>query len=84
MEARRRLSLPPEHPDKETFLCCALDKVLLDEGVFLVNVKHFQKLFTEFRQLWDGYFIAVMEQESAVQTLLKSGGEAYPPSPASL
>jgi len=30
-----------------------------------------------------GIIIAVMEQESAV-TLLKSGGEAYPPAPASL
>ena len=50
MEARRRLSLPPEHLDKETFLCCALAKVLLDEGYFLVNEKHFQKLFTEFRR----------------------------------
>ena len=56
MEARRRLSLSPEHLDKETFLCCALAKVLLDEGYFLVNEKHFQKLFTEFRQLWDGYY----------------------------
>ena len=56
MEARRRLSLPSEHLDKETFLCCALANVLLDEGYFFVNGKHFQKLFTEFRQLWDGYY----------------------------
>lgn len=56
MEARRRLSLPPEHLGKETFLCCALAKVLLDEGYFLATEEYSQKLFTEFRQLWDGYY----------------------------